>query len=132
VGFEMNLLRSQRARSQDVAGVGDARFNGRTHELSAGGRWLFEPLFGEVRPYIGVGLSSIWAHYDSAAPGQGANGGHAWTPGAYGHAGLTWAFAEHFSAGIDYRKELFTRVHLDSVQTNANYSQVAITLGYSF
>lgn len=132
VGFEMDLLHSDEERTSAVAGVGDVRFRGRTEEISAGARWMFEPWFADVRPYFGLGASSIWVRYDATTTGVGTDGGHAWTPGAYAHAGLWWSFAENFGVGLDYRKEFFTRVHISGVLTDADYDQIAITLGYSF
>src|SRR5437899_864319 len=57
VGFELDLLHSDKNTTRDVGGVGDVRFHGKSNEISAGARWLYEPLFADVQPYLGLGLS---------------------------------------------------------------------------
>jgi Outer membrane protein beta-barrel domain len=97
-------------------------------ELSAG--FLWQPLKkGVVRPYLGAGLSLVYAgigtdYFDRAESDQSF--------GFYGNLGVFFKVGDTFNVGLDGRIVRGTRLTLAGVDGDADYEQLSLLLGFSW
>ena len=99
-------------------------------ELSAG--FLWHPLRrGVVRPYVGAGIVRIYAAIDSEFGFFGSSENDE-SFGFYGNGGLFFKVGERFNIGIDGRVVRGTKLDFSGTETNGNYEQVALLLGFSW
>jgi len=129
MGFEAGYFRSFADESTSV-GAGSVDVESLVHEFWGGARWTFEPWFGRARPYVGTGLSALYASYDTDGFG-GSTHGSSWALGLYGHAGLEWTFAGRWAVGLDLRTLLSTEAELQA-NVRLNYTQAAFTLSWGW
>ena len=97
-------------------------------ELSAG--FLWHPLKrGVVRPYLGAGLSLVYAgigtdYFDRAETDQSF--------GFYGNLGIFFKIGDTFNVGLDGRLVRGTKLTLAGVDGDADYEQLSLLLGFSW
>lgn len=136
VGLELGLHHSWDDASRNVAGVGRVDFSADMTELSVGARWKYAEWGARVRPYASAGIAFLLASYSTDSATGGARSDRDWTIGPYVRAGLEWPATEHVSVALDYRQvlfsELFNDLSLANSNTDANYSQIGIVLGWKF
>ena len=98
-------------------------------EFSAGALWL--PVKkAVVRPYLGLGIVRILA---------GAGSGSNWSNdendnsfGFYGNAGIYFKVGDTFNIGFDGRLVRGTKITLAGVETDVDYGQASLLLGFSW
>lgn len=130
LGFELGLYQSTDSSSKDLGGIDPVDFDGSTNEFSIGGRWYYDDLFAGFEPYIGIGLSVIWACYESSAVGGGDKDTDM-SPALYGRAGLLKSLGD-FAIGLEYRCTFLSDLDIDGQSTSADYGQLGLVFGYSF
>lgn len=130
IGYELGLFYSTDDDDVSIPGVGSVDVQATTAELSFGGRLTLHSERLRLHPYIGGGGSVIWAEADPAT-GTSGDAEDDWSFGAYGHAGVYWDAWEGLVLGVDYRLLAFAKVDV-GVDTDVDYEQLALTLGFSF
>lgn len=112
-------------RSEEDDNVGSTDVDGKTSELFAGlhHEWGQDAL----RPFVGAGVSWVKSEVDLGSSSDSDSGA-----GLYVHAGLDAWISEQVAIGVEYRMLLGTSVDLFDEETDADYHQVAFTLGFSF
>lgn len=123
IGYELGLSFS-RDRT-DVLGV-DVSSN--FLEFSIGGRAVAGE--GPLFPYAGAGLSMILAEADGQAGGFSVSDDDLGF-GVYAHAGLLYRVGAGFFLGLDGRLVRGADVRIFGLDTDADYVQVAATIGWS-
>ena len=112
-----------------------ATFPGGNHdvgffEISAG--FLWHPLRkGVVRPYIGAGVLTMLVGIDNDTVWFGANETDQ-SFGFYGNLGVFFKVGDSFNIGVDGRIVTSTNFRLFGVETDADYEQVALLMGFSW
>lgn len=96
-------------------------------ELSAG--FLWQPAKGIARPYLGAGVSLVYAGvgtdwFDRSETDQSF--------GFYGNLGIFFKVGDTLNVGLDGRIVRGTKVTLNGVDGNVNYEQLALLLGFSW
>ena len=121
LGFEIGTMNS--FREDSVAG---ADVEGATGEIYAG----VKKTFGQdvVRPYVGGGLSYITA----VADGSGFDIEHDSSLAAYLHGGVGFQVSDRVVLGLDARFLFGSEVTLFGVETDADYGQLAVFIGFGF
>lgn len=136
-GFELGLQ-----FAQDSADAGDVDFGGvildaeifsRFVECSAGIR-VGLPVGNKMGLYAGAGLTYIFAEAETVLGGVLTDGGVDDSSLAqYGHAGAYARLGTNAFIGIDYRIVTGSELEFDfpggTVETDADYSQLAVTFG---
>lgn len=122
-GYEMGFHVAR--ASESLSGVS---FETTTIEFNFGARKTWE--VGDFHPYLGGGLSLVAT---SLEIGSGfideADGGL----GFYLHGGGYFRIANNLTLGFDYRILRGTEIELDGfVPTDVDYTQLALTVGFSF
>lgn len=131
IGFEIGGLWSRESDGIELAGLGPADVEGENYEGYLGVRKTFlfrdEPFY----PYIGGGLGAINTKLDlDTADGSVSDSD---TTGAiYVHAGIYWNFLGSANLGLDLRRVFATSVELLDVDTDVDYTQLMLTLGFTF
>lgn len=128
-GFEAGYFRSF-ADGNTSVGAGSVDVESLVHEFWGGARWSFDPWFGRARPYVGTGMSLLYATYDVDGFG-GSTHGSGWALGLYGHAGLEWAFSSGWAVGVDLRTLVSTGTDLQA-SVELDYTQAALTLSWGW
>jgi hypothetical protein len=116
IGFEVGI-----AGSGDEDGAVEAS----TGELYAG----FRKTFGDqaVHPYIGGGLAYIASEVEVG----GADDDDA-SAAAYVHGGVQFDITDAFFVGVDLRVLFGSDLEIGGVDTDADYGQLALVLGFAF
>lgn len=120
VGFEIGLM-----GSEDDGHLGPFDVEGRTGEIYAG----IHKSFGTdvVRPYVGVGLAYINSEVEveNVDDDDGSAAG-------YAHAGINFDVSPAFAIGFDFRILFASDMEIAGVDTDADYGQLALILGFAF
>ena|SRR5436190_13291614 len=121
IGFEIGIMGS--GDKDEVAGTD---VEGSTGEIYAG----VKKTFGQdvVRPYIGGGLSYITAVADIS----GFDTDHDSSFAAYLHGGVGFHVSDPVVLGIDARFLFGSDVTLFGFETDADYGQLALFIGFGF
>lgn len=121
VGWEVGF-----AGSTDEGSVGiGVDFTGTTGEIYGGLRKSFGS--GNVRPYVGGGLSLIKAEFE----GLGVSDDDTSAAG-YLHGGVEFLLGPSFLIGLDLRTLFGSDIDLFGVSGDADYVQGAVTFGWRF
>lgn len=121
IGWEIGLLGS--ADETTVAGFD---VEATTGELYGGVRKTFGS--GVARPYVGGGLSFINAEVDVSGLGSFDDS----SPAAYAHAGISFDVTPSFFLGLDLRLLLGSDMTIGGISGDADYTQLAVHLGWAF
>jgi outer membrane protein W len=99
-------------------------------EFSAGAAW--HPVKkGVVRPYLGVGIARVFVGIGSGSDFW-SGGDSDQSFGFYGNAGVFFKVGDVFNIGFDGRLVRGTNISIGGVDTNANYGQASLLLGFSW
>ncbi len=98
-------------------------------ELYLGARYQFQVGVSPVRPYLGGGVSLVKADVDGDS-GLGDDDDS--SAGIYIHAGADWFITDSFFIGLAYRILTGTDLEVFDEDTDADYEQLALRLGFSF
>ena len=121
VGFEIGLM-----GSADEADFGGADVEGTTGELYGGLRKTFG---GDVvRPYVGGGIAFITAEAEISGVGSDDDS----SPAGYLHGGIDFDVTDSFFLGIDLRFLFASDIEIAGFETDADYVQFALVLGFVF
>lgn len=135
-GLVIGLHHSWDGSSRSFAGVGSVDFDSSTTDFSVGSRWQGPTFWGALRPYAGAGAALIFAQYSTDPEHSSPESGSDWSLGPYFDGGIEWPINDTFLVGLEYRQLLFSDmikgISLNGDDTDANYSQIALTFGYSF
>lgn len=133
-GYEFGVAYSDDDDSEDLLGV-DLDIEGETAEVYGGYRYTFRAGEEGYHPYVGLGVSVIRAEFEGSVLGVSASDDDV-SPGAYVRAGIGWDVGTRMRIGLDYRHLFATDIDLDlgggSVDGNANFDQLALSLGWAF
>ena len=121
IGWEIGAMGSG---DEDDAGGMDVE--GATVEGYAGLKKSFGD--GNVRPYVGAGVSYIAAAKDLIGPGDE----HDESIAGYAHGGLTIDLTQALYIGADFRALFGSDIELAGIDTDADYLQLAFVLGFAF
>lgn len=120
LGGELGVLSSE--EEETVLGLD---VEGKTLEVFGGVRQNFGS--EALRPYLGGGLSWIESEVESGPLTDDDD-----SLGLYLHAGIDAWVTPNVSLGVEYRLLLGTDMDVFGVETDADYEQVGVTLGFSF
>lgn len=125
-GWEIGI-----AGSGDEAEIGPIDFSVATGEIYVGARKTFGT--SRVRPYIGAGLSVIYAEarVEGGLPEQNETEDDV-SAAIYAHGGLTVDLSSSFFLGLDLRGLFGSDLEFSGLSTDADYGQLAFVLGWSF
>lgn len=124
VGWEVGLGGSADSATIDVGfGPQDATLS--TGELYGGVRKTFGS--GNVRPYVGGGLSFINLDVELDSASEDDN-----SLGMYLHGGVEFILGQSFALGLDLRALFGSDITIAGFSTDADYAQAALTLGWRF
>jgi opacity protein-like surface antigen len=98
-------------------------------EASFGGRGTFGD--GPLMPYVGAGISLILAEVEGESGGLTVSDDDAGA-GLYIHGGALYRLGNTFYLGLDARLVTGTSVDIFGIDTDADYTQVALVLGWGF
>lgn len=118
-GWELGLIGS--FDEDPVSGIGDVE--GRTAELYAGLRKTIAGTSSAVRPYLGGGLSVIGSSFEAG----GVDDEDA-SIAAYAHAGVELEISPTLAVGLDLRGLFGSDLELFGLDTDADYTQLAVFL----
>jgi hypothetical protein len=85
---------------------------------------------GRIHPYVGVGGSLTYAEVTGESGGLSVSDEDS-SIGLYGHAGVHVRLGGAFLLGLDARAVTGTDVSLFGVDTDADYTQIALLMGWS-
>jgi hypothetical protein len=122
VGWEGGLM-----YSFDEDDVGGFDLEASTLEVYGGVHKAFFDPAAVMRPYLGAGVA--WIIGDVEVNGAGSDEDD--SIGFYAHGGLEARLGESFYVGADLRFLLGTDIDLAGVSGDADYTQVALVLGWS-
>jgi opacity protein-like surface antigen len=111
------------ARSKDESGS----VEGITRELSAGLRKTFDVGDARFHPYVGAGIGLIRAEVEAPGPDDDDT-----SIGVYLHGGLGYDLSENWQVGLDLRFLVGSDIDLNGNSMDADYTQFAVYVGYSF
>lgn len=121
VGWEAGLQGS--GDDGEIAGFD---VEGSTGELYGGVRKSFGT--GAIRPYVAAGLSVIRSEVE--VDGFGSDDDT--SLGLYAHGGVLFAVTPTFHVGLDLRGLFGSGMEIGGVDTDADYGQLALVLGFGF
>lgn len=121
VGWEFGLMGSA---AEETAGGFD--IEGRTGELYGGVRKTL--LDGSVHPYIGGGVAYITSEVEVIGVGEDDDSSVA----GYAHIGVTADITPAFFLGLDLRVLFGSDLTISGLDTDADYGQLAVMLGWAF
>lgn len=121
IGWEVGLM-----ASGDEDDVGGFNVKGSTGELYGGIHKSFGT--GTVRPYVGAGLAYIGSKVEVSGVGDDDDSSAA----GYAHAGVTFDLGPSFFLGLDARLLFGSDLEIAGVNTDADYGQLALVLGFAF
>jgi hypothetical protein len=120
-GWEVALFASR--DEDDSAGV---EYTGSTREASFGIRKSFGTR--KARPYVGGGLAYVDAKVDPSGAASDSDGSFA----GYFHFGFDVPVTPSFLLGLDIRVLHGSELEIAGLDTDADYAQVALKIGFSF
>lgn len=136
VGLEIGLFCSSEDTSENELGIGRVDYKASTRELAVGARWVYGDVWHGLTPYASMGATLVSAKYSADPVNAGSRSGSDWSVGPYVRLGVEYPIDERWSVGLDYRQVLFTEflkdLDIGGTATDANYSQIAFVVGYSF
>jgi len=121
IGWEIGVM-----GSGDKSDSGGTQVDGATGEVYAGLKKSFGD--GNVRPYVGAGVSYIGAAIDLTGPGDE----HDESIAGYAHGGLTIDLTQALYIGADFRALFGSDIELGGADADADYLQLAFVLGFAF
>jgi hypothetical protein len=116
VGFEVGLMGSYKEETFANVGVGEL-YGGLRKTFRRGARF---------QPYVGGGISLANVRTDPLFGNDEDDS----TVGGYGHGGFAVLLGKSFHLGLDIRALFGTDVTLAGTDTNVNYTQAALVLGW--
>jgi len=131
VVWELGILGSDEDHHINDPVFGSIKVDSTVTEAYLGARHAFRVGVSPVRPYVGGGLSFVKAKFDLDAMGASADDDDT-SPGLYLHAGADWFLSESFFLGLDFRVLTGTDLEVFDTDTDADYEQLALRVGYSF
>jgi opacity protein-like surface antigen len=99
-------------------------------EVYAGLRRSFDTS-SAVRPYVGLGLTLIGVDAESSG-GGGTSSDDDVTTGTYLRAGVLFDLSDAVHLGVDARTVFWTDLDLEGPAKDADHTQLAFVLGFSF
>ena len=126
-GWEAGVMASHDDGHQSGHSV-DARFT----EIYGGFRQTFSTdesdphALNRTHPYVGLGATILHGDID-----VGPQDGDDTTLGAYVHAGVNWSLENDVRLGLDLR-HVFANLKLFGDNIDADYNQLALTVGFPF
>lgn len=130
VGWEVGLAASKEDGDVRILNT-NVDVEGTTSELYGGVRKSFGEPGATVRPYVGGGLSFINAELEVSVPGDSESADDS-SIAAYAHGGLAFDVSESFFLGVDLRLLFGSDLSIEGFDTDADYTQFAFVLGFSF
>jgi opacity protein-like surface antigen len=131
LGAELGFQYSRDDSSTAIANQGTADVEGENYEVYAGARKTF-PLFEDrLFPYLGMGLAYVLSDFDVGLPSGSADDTNG-SLGVYIRGGAYWNFAGNWHLGLDVRRMIGTDIDLLDVESDADYMQVALFVGFAF
>lgn len=121
LGWELGL-----AGSADESEILGTDVEGATGELYGGVRKTFGS--GAIRPVLGGGLSFIRSAVEVSGVGDDDDASLA----GYVHGGVQFQLSTTFSLGLDARVLFGSDLEIAGVETDADYGQLALVLGFRF
>lgn len=97
-------------------------------EVYLGARRTFGRADSVWRPHLGGGLSYMMAEVENLAGVSDDDESLA----LYAHAGLSAFVTRHLALGLDVRGLLLSKIRIFGENLDADYMQIALTLGWSF
>ncbi|WP_419190736.1 hypothetical protein [Saltatorellus ferox] len=124
LGFELGAMGSLGIKN----GVSDnVDVTGAAAELYGGARYMWKR--DRWTPYVGGGLSGILAGVDNDQGGQVADD-QGFSAGVYLHGGVQYALNEWMYLGVDLRTLFGTSLDLETVEGDADYTQLGFAFGF--
>ena len=120
-GWEVGIM-----GSSDDDRVAGFDVEARTGELYGGIRKSFGD--DAVRPFVGGGLAIINSEIEVVGAGSDDDSSFA----AYLHGGVALAVSESFLLGLDLRLLFGSQLEIVGIDTDADYGQIALFLGFGF
>lgn len=131
IGAELGFQYARDDGETTIQNQGTADVKGRNYEFYAGARKTF-PLFDDhLFPYLAMGIAYVLTDFDVSLPSGSASDSDG-SFGVYIRGGAYYNFAENWHVGIDLRRLIGTEVNLLDVQSDADYFQVAMFVGFAF
>lgn len=131
IGAEVGFQYARDEGEANVPSQGPASIEGENYEFYAGARKTF-PLFSDrVFPYVAMGLAWVYSDFDAEfANGLVSDDGSSF--GVYIRGGAYWNFAANWHVGLDFRRLIGTEFDILGVETDADYFQAAVFVGFAF
>ncbi len=124
LGFEVGALGSIGTENTTT---GNPDVTGAAAELYGGARYFLRR--DRWTPYVGAGLSAIFAGVDDDEGGQVADD-QDFSLGLYLHGGVQYNLNDTIFIGADLRTLLATELELETIDGDADYVQLAFVLGF--
>ncbi len=125
LGFEIGTMGSLGTESGDT---GSVDVTGASIELYGGARYFFKRN-DRWLPYVGGGLSGIYAGVDNDQGGQVADD-QDFSLGLYLRGGVQYQISNAIFVGADLRTLFGTDLELETVSGDANYVQLGLSFGF--
>lgn len=106
---------------------GNVDVTGAAAEIYAGARYIYRR--DRLHPYVGGGLSAIFAGVDDDNVGQVADDQDL-TMGVYLHGGFQYDLTSFLFIGLDLRTLFGTDLELTTISGDADYWQLGLVLGF--
>ena len=100
-------------------------------ELSFGVMKIWEPR-GNIRPFVGGGLSSVTATFEDDNPTIGKITQDDTSPGFYVQGGVFWRIGTRFNIGLEARMLRGTDISIGGADGDADYDQFGLVLGWGW
>ena len=113
--------------SQKVVTPFGTDFTGSITELFFGVNKTWSPAGARMHPYVGGGMASVTAKIEG-----GGSVTDDTSSALYIHGGAFWCVGHRFNLGVDVRALGGTRVTIAGLDTNANYRQAGLVLGWGW
>lgn len=131
IGAEVGFQYSKDDGQATIESQGTANVEGENYEYYAGARKTFPFFEDRLFPYVAMGLAYVHADFDVEFPNGGVSDDGD-TVGVYIRGGAYWNFASNWHLGIDLRRLIGTELDILGVESDADYFQVALFLGFVF
>ena len=92
----------------------------------------FSPPTGDIRPYLGVGVSLINADLEVDVPFVGSASDDDTSAAGYIHGGVLFLVGGSFELGLDLRYLFASDLEFGGVSGDADYLQLAFVFGFKF
>lgn len=131
LGFEVGGFWAWDADAIVLQDLGQSKAFGENYEAYLGVRKTFlirdEPFY----PYFGGGLTAMHTKLKLETVDGDVDDSDT-TGGIYVHAGIYWNFLGSANLGLDLRRVFASSVDLFGVDTDVDYTQLMMTMGFSF